>query len=476
MKYDTTIGLEVHVQMNTNTKAFSGDANSFGDDPNTHISAVSMALPGALPRTNALHVNAAVKLGIALNSAINQVTSFDRKNYFYPDSPKGYQITQNEKPILVGGQFTFTTEGTEKTIRIHQVHMEDDAGKSIHDLSDTRSMIDLNRAGTPLLEIVTEPDFETGQEVSDFLAALQILVRYIDISDANMEEGSMRCDCNVSIKPAGQKELGTRCEIKNINSKKFAKTAIKYERQRQINLVEKGATIDQETRLFDAKKGVTFTMRKKEDALDYRYFPDPDLQNIHITDSHIKKLKEETSLLPWTAKKQLIEEHGVSERNAINLAIKKNYVLYFIALNDEIKQSKLVSNFILNHIAPRWSVLETLDQTQLKSRWIELLTLINDDKISASTAYQNLIPKIISDPSVSVLKLAEEENLIIEENTGDGLNILCQEIIDANPAKVKAYKKGKKGLIGFFVGQAKRTGATFNPQDLNKEFERLLAS
>ena len=471
--YDTVIGLEVHVQLNTASKAFSSERNSFEKDPNTNISAVSIALPGALPRVNTNQVRSAIKLGIALESAINKENSFDRKNYFYPDSPKGYQITQDESPIVIGGQFTFKTGDDKKTIRIHHVHMEDDAGKSIHDLSETDSMIDLNRAGTPLLEVVTEPDFSSGQEVSDFLAAFQNLLRYIEISDANMEEGSLRCDCNVSVKPTGQKELGTRCEIKNINSKKFAKTAIKYERNRQIKVIESGHTISQETRLFDSKKGVTYTMRKKEDALDYRYFPDPDLQTIVIQDKMIEELQSEIDFLPWTAENILLEK-GVSEKNSAELSVNKNYVIYFITLNHYVNNPKLVSDFVLNHIAPRWTELTAFDHHKAKDNWVELLKLIQDKKVSPSAAYQTLVPEIIKDLSTPVSELAQKHNLLISESSANEIPDLCSSIISKHPDKAQAYQKGKKGLIGFFMGQAMRSGKKYDAQDLQKEFEKQL--
>lgn len=472
--YDTVIGLEVHVQLNTTTKAFSSERNSFEKDPNTNISAISIALPGVLPRANVNQVRSAIKLGLTLDSAINQNTSFDRKNYFYPDSPKGYQITQDTAPIVIGGQFTFKTQGKSKTIRIHHAHMEDDAGKSIHTLSDTDSMIDLNRAGTPLLEVVTEPDFSSGQEVSDFLAAFQNLLRYIEISDANMEEGSLRCDCNVSVKPAGQKELGTRCEIKNINSKKFAKTAISYERDRQIKEIEAGHAIDQETRLFDSKAGITYTMRKKEDALDYRYFPDPDLQTIVIEDQTIADIQTEIDFLPWTAEATLLEK-GVSATNAAELSMNKNYVIYFITLNHYLNKPKLVSNFIINQIAPRWAEIAPLNQHTLKDNWVKLLQLIEDKKVSPSAAYQTLVPEILKNLETPVIELAQKHKLLIEESTGDEIPNLCATIIKANPDKVKAYQKGKKGLIGFFMGQAMRSGKKYDAQALQKEFEKQLA-
>ena len=288
--YETVIGLEIHVQLNTKSKAFCRDTNRFGDNANTNISEVSLALPGTLPNLNRSQVLSAIKLGVSLDCDINKNSRFDRKNYTYPDLPKGYQITQDQKPICIGGQFTFKTGENYKTIRLHHIHMEEDAGKSIHDIDKTLTCLDYNRAGTPLLEVVTEPDFRSGQEVSDFMSAFQTLIRYIDISDANMEEGSLRCDCNVSVRTDANAPLGTRAEVKNVNSKKFAKQAIEFEAERQWGIITAGGEVIQETRLFEAESGKTYSMRKKEDALDYRYFPDPDLQSIIIADKVIKNL------------------------------------------------------------------------------------------------------------------------------------------------------------------------------------------
>jgi len=473
--WDTVIGLEIHVQLNTLSKAFSGDENKFLAEPNTNVSPISIALPGALPKVNEQQVHSAIKLGLALDSEINRNNAFDRKNYFYPDSPKGYQITQNAEPILRKGQFTFRTNKKEKTIRIHQVHMEDDAGKSIHDLNGDLTRIDLNRAGTPLLEVVTEPDFCSGQEVSDFLVAFQNLVRYLEISDANMEEGSLRCDCNVSVKPTGQTTLGTRCEIKNINSKKFAKTAIEYERDRQINLIESGKTVDQETRLFDSKQGVTFTMRKKEDALDYRYYPDPDLQNIIITEKQIEQLRQDIDWLPWTAEQTLIDKYQLQPAKASALSAQKETFIYFLTLQPDVPNNKLVSDFIINHIAPRFETIKRLDEPVTKDRWVELLSLINEKKISSSAGYQVLVPLIIEDPTIHVNELATTNNLFTEQVSATDLSSFCTQLISDNPGKAQAYKKGKKGLLGFFMGQAMRSGKKYPPTELQAELEKQLA-
>lgn len=472
--YDTVIGLEIHVQLNTASKAFSSDVNLFGSNPNENIHPVSMALPGALPFVNHSMVQKALKLGLALNSKINKQSSFDRKHYFYPDSPKGYQITQDSSPVLIGGEFTFPTHGKDKKIRIHHVHMEDDAGKSIHDLHDSQSMIDLNRSGTPLLEVVTKPEFTSGQEVADFLAYFQILLRYISISDANMEEGSLRCDCNVSVKPSGTETLGTRCEIKNINSKKFAKTAIEFESNRQIQLLENGESITQETRLFDSKNGQTFSMRKKEEALDYRYFPDPDLLSVPISEEDISAAKSAIDFLPWTAYEALTSK-GVSAQSARELITDKSHAIYFITLNHYLSQPKLVANFIINQIIPRWSEMEQMNHHEAKDAWVSLLTLVHDKKISPSTSYPILVPLIIKNPHLDVLLEAENQNLLLTDSSDEEISTFCKSVLEAHPDKVAAYKKGKHGLIGFFMGQAKRSQVNYSPQLLQKAFKEALS-
>jgi len=472
--YDTVIGLEIHVQLNTNSKAFCRDKNKFGTEPNSNVSPVSLALPGTLPMLNRAQVISAIKLGIALDSTIEKNGHFDRKNYFYPDLPKGYQITQDLKPICIGGQFTFKTGNGFKTIRMHHIHMEEDAGKSIHDMDPKLSLIDLNRAGTPLLEIVTEPDFTTGQEVSDFIGALQILLRYIDISDANMEQGSLRCDCNVSVKPQGQIQLGTRCEIKNVNSKKFAKQAINFERERQIELITAGESITQETRLYDTSQGKTYSMRKKEDALDYRYFPDPDMQTIVLQNELIENIKNSIDFLPWEAERKLINTFNISESNAMIIAANKEHVYFFMQLAEGTKNNTLVSNFFVNQLIPSYNRINSDQLEDVLQSCNALLNLIENKKISTSTAYKSILPEIIKTPQLDVLAYANEEGLLISENQNAGLS-LCQEIIDANPEKREAYINGQKGLFGFFMGEAMKSGIKgLDPKELKNEFDKLL--
>ena len=323
-KYEFVAGLEVHIQLNTASKAFNSDLNKFGAGPNTNVSAITLAHPGTLPKTNREHIEKALRLAFATQSKINKKNQFDRKNYFYPDLPKGYQITQDRHPICEGGFFNFTSEGKEKTIRLHHIHMEEDAGKSSHDLSDKFSMLDYNRAGTPLVEMVTEPDFRSPEEVHDFMAAVQQMVKYLGVSDGNMEEGSMRCDCNVSVRLKGASEYGERCEIKNVNSKKFARQAVAYEYQRQIKLIEKGEIIVKQTLNFNPETGITTPIRSKEDAHDYRYFPDPDLPPLHLSDEYINEVKESMPLLAHQYKAILISDFLLSDYDAGVLLKKRN--------------------------------------------------------------------------------------------------------------------------------------------------------
>ena len=474
-QFETIIGLEIHVQLNTLSKAFCSDHNNFGAEANQNIGPVSLALPGTLPKLNAQQVKHAVKLGIALESEINTNSRFDRKNYVYPDLPKGYQITQDASPICIGGKFTFKTRSNTKTIRIHHIHMEEDAGKSIHDMSETKSLLDYNRAGTPLLEIVTEPDFRSGQEVSDFMQALQVLLRYIEISDANMEEGSLRCDCNVSVRALNEEKLGTRAEIKNVNSKKFAKQAIEFEAKRQWNLIQNGGSVVQETRLFNAETGSTYAMRKKEDALDYRYFPDPDLLQIRLTTNDIETIKDSIEILPWIAQDELQSKYGLKEALAEYLASQKDYYTLFCNMATDYNNFERLANFLKNQIIPSKEELHAISE-ETKATYIKLLAMIDADKLSASSAFQRLLPFIDENPNLDLLEKAKSLNIWIE-NDAINLESLCKEVITKFPDKEKAYKAGKKGLIGFFMGQFMRTQkAAADPKAVQKVFENLLNS
>ena len=456
-QYETVIGLEIHLQLSTKSKAFCGDEVIFGGAPNTHVSAISLGHPGTLPRLNRKQVEYAVKLGLALGCEINQRNCFDRKNYFYTDLPKGYQITQDKHPVCIGGGLEIRVNGEKKYIRLHHIHMEEDAGKSIHDLDPKNSLIDLNRAGTPLLEIVTEPDFRSGEEVDAFMTAMRQLARYLNISDGNMQEGSMRCDVNVSVRKKGDTEFGERCEIKNVNSMKFARQAIKFETQRQIDLIVNGGEVTRETLNFNPATGVTTPMRDKESAHDYRYFPDPDLPPIVLSEAEITEIKNNLPQLPSELFEAFISTYGLSEYDAGLLTAEKNTAMYFLELIKETNNYKAAANLIINKINPYLSEEnKTLEEFDVpKKRWVEFIQLIEEGKVSSSIAYQRLFPALIKEKNKRADDVAQAMNLI-QSADEDFLEKIIDEIISQNPDKVKAFKNGKKGLLGFFMGQVMR--------------------
>jgi aspartyl-tRNA(Asn)/glutamyl-tRNA(Gln) amidotransferase subunit B len=473
-QYETVIGLEIHVQLATASKAFCSDAVRFGQEPNTHTSVISLAHPGTLPRLNRQQVNFATKLGLALGCRINSRNAFDRKNYFYADLPKGYQITQDKEPICLGGELEIKTSEGLKTIRIHHIHMEEDAGKSIHDQDPSVSFIDLNRAGTPLLEIVTQPDLRSGEEVDALMTAMRHLVRWLNISDGNMEEGSMRCDINISVREKGTTSFGTRCEVKNVNSMRFARQAIQYESNRQIQIVEAGGIIEQNTLNFDPNTGVTTPLRSKENAHDYRYFPDPDLPPVVLTPQYIAAIEADMPVLPAIARAELVKKFGLTEYDTQILAEERavyNYTRHLferIVSEDtppsvQMPRYKAIANLIINKILPTVNEMKMgVSDFPLTAHQLgEFLTLIESDKISNSVAYQTLFPKMLAAveglsteaaSQVSATALAENLNLFQSADT-DFLVQIVKDVLAKNPDKVLDYKKGKKGLIGFFMGE-----------------------
>ena len=476
--YQTVIGLEAHVQLDTHSKAFCGDQNAFGAEPNRHVSPVSLGYPGTLPMLNEEQVRFAVKLGLALGCKINRRSTFDRKNYFYADLPKGYQITQDENPICLGGSLPLhllanatspapaAAPNERKAVRLHHLHMEEDAGKSIHAPGDPYTRVDLNRAGTPLLEIVTEPDLHSAAEVDAFMTGLRLLVRWLEVSDGNMQEGSLRCDVNVSVRPAGQTEFGTRCEIKNMNSMKFARQAVAYETERQIGLLEAGETVRQQTRQFDPASGTTSALRDKEDAHDYRYFPDPDLPPVVLTEPFINEVRAEIGVLPWEAYDQLIADHQIAPADARQITADRvgyetflNYADASPAVGD---LAKLWVNRILPYLAEeRLTAADLpLDPDQL-ARFQELV-LAGDVAASAATA--KLLPDLLLTPG-DPMQRAEALGLIQNTDT-DFLAGLVDEVLAAYPDKVADYRGGKTGLIGFFMGEVmKRSQGSAGPQE-----------
>lgn len=452
MSYETVIGLEVHVQLNTRSKIFCADDTAFGGDPNTHISAISLAHPGTLPRLNEKVVESAVKLGLALGCHIDQASRFDRKNYFYPDLPKGYQITQDNKPICVGGSLKVG----DRAIQLHHIHIEEDAGKSIHDQDPNNTLIDLNRAGVPLLEIVTMPDLHSAEETAAFMEEMRRLVRWVNVSDGNMEEGSMRCDVNISVRKTGASQLGQRCEIKNVNSMRFARKAIEFEVARQIEILEKGGVVDQETRGFDPVSGTTYLQREKENAHDYRYFPEPDLPPVIISDARMAEIRSSMPALPGEMFQRFTETMHLPAYDAGLLTQELSVATWFETLADGQAPAtiKQLSNVVINKLLP-WSVEtgNTLAECPVpKATWIDFTHLIEEGKVSASAAYQRLFPALMEQPGRTPLEIATEMNMIQSADT-DFLEQIIDEVIARFPDKVAEYKKGKKGLIGMFMGE-----------------------
>ena len=466
--YEVVVGLEVHIQLNTKSKAFNSDLNKFGCEPNTNAGAITLAHPGTLPKVNKAQLEKAMILAFATKSEINMRNQFDRKNYFYPDLTKGYQITQDRHPISVGGSITFECNGELKKIRLHHTHMEEDAGKSSHELSSKFSMVDYNRAGTPLLEMVTEPDLRSSDEVHDFMAAVQRLVRYLGISDGNMEEGSMRCDCNVSVRKKGSKIYGERCEIKNVNSKKFAKQAVDYEFQRQLDLVEKGISFSKQTLNFNPETGVTTPLRNKEDAHDYRYFPDPDLPPIQLTEEYVESIRRQMPLLPEEYEDLLLTNYKLTKYDASLLTQDKSYVDYFILLAEHYKGYKNISKLLINKLIPYANEQKlNVDATLItQSRVYEFLKLIDDNKVSPSAAYQRLFPEMMHQSNEDLNDLAKKLNILKSEDQSFVLDIV-NDLLAKHPNELAKYKKGNKALLGFFMGQAmKGSGGKADPKVL----------
>jgi aspartyl-tRNA(Asn)/glutamyl-tRNA(Gln) amidotransferase subunit B len=473
--YEVVVGLEVHVQLNTQSKAFNKDVNQFGCEPNTNVSAITLAHPGTLPKANKQHIEKALRLAIATGSKINRINQFDRKNYFYPDLTKGYQITQDRLPICEGGEIEFETGGKKKVIRLHHIHMEEDAGKSAHDISDHFTMLDYNRAGTPLVEMVTEPDLRSAQEVHDFMAAVQRLVRFIDISDGNMEEGSMRCDCNVSVRLKGSTTYGERCEIKNVNSKKFARDAVKYEFKRQFKLVSKGITFSKQTLNFNPETGVTTPLRSKEDAHDYRYFPDPDLPPVVLSEDYIEKVRAEMPMLPEAYLDLLITQYKLSEYNADLLVRERSDADYFLRLAKKVEDYNELAKVIVNKVLPlRSDENVPLGEIVNDKRIVDFVAIVKSGKVSPSAANQVLFPEMIKHPDEDLLTMAERLNLLKSDDQGF-VNELIDDIIKNHPAELEKYKKGNKGLVGFFMGQAmKKSKGKADPKVLKTEMLKKL--
>ena len=456
-KYEVVIGLEVHAQLLTKSKLFCGDSAAFSTDPNTHISPVTLAHPGTLPRMNSKAIEYAIKLGLALHCDIEQTNYFARKNYFYPDLPKGYQVSQHTTPICRNGFVRIRTGDEERDIRLNRIHIEEDAGKSLHDADGQYTSIDLNRAGVPLLEIVTEPGIRSSDEAFAYITELRKLVTWLGICDGNMEEGSMRCDANISIRLKGEKKLGTRVEVKNLNSIRNVKRAVDVEVERLIGITERGEQILQETRSYDADRNSTFSLRTKEDADDYRYFPEPDLTPFKISDAYLSGIKNSLPVLPEALKKRYTEEFHLSDYDASVICDDKAQAYYFEELTRHCRNYKAAANWLLGPVKSHLNDSNTgyegfsLRPQQLAS----LISLVDDGKISFGNASTKILSVLLNDPRKQPLEAATELNLL-QENDSSFIEQWVDDAIAGMPDKVAEYKKGKKGLIGLFAGEVKK--------------------
>lgn len=477
-KYEVVIGLEVHAQLSTNTKLFAGDSTSFGAAPNTHVSPITLAHPGTLPTINKEVIALAIKLGIALQCDIAPQHYFARKNYFYPDLPKGYQVSQHTNPICNGGFVTINTASGEKKIQLNRIHIEEDAGKSLHDLYDTHTAIDLNRAGTPLLEIVTEPCIHSADEAFAYITALRKIVRWLNVCDGNMEEGSLRCDANISIRLKGETTLGTRVEVKNLNSIRNVKKAIEVEVDRLIGITEAGEKIMQETRSYDADNNRTFSLRSKEDADDYRYFPEPDLPAFEISTVDIEAIKKTMPMLPNAWQTHLVNTYGLSLYDAAAICIDKADAEMYERLVTLTNNYKSTANWLIgpfrNYCVDKQTNLSEfpLNETAMA----DIIMYTDKGLVHYNVASTKLLMAYIDHPNSNAAALAQQLQLI-QENDTDALSKWVDEALAAMPDKVKEYKAGKKGLIGLFAGQVKKlSGGKADMQTVNKLIESKLSS
>ncbi|MBN9298636.1 MAG: Asp-tRNA(Asn)/Glu-tRNA(Gln) amidotransferase subunit GatB [Filimonas sp.] len=455
-KYEVVIGLEVHAQLATESKLFCGDATSFGAAPNTHISPITMGHPGTLPKTNKKAVAYAIKMGMACNCEIEKENYFARKNYFYPDLPKGYQVSQHTTPICKGGYVTIKTAAGARNVQLNRIHLEEDAGKSIHDINPDFTCLDYNRAGVPLIEIVTEPDLFSADEAYQYVTEVRKLVRWIGVCDGNMEEGSLRCDANVSIRLKGETKLGTKVEVKNLNSIRNVKKAIEFEIQRMIALVESGGKVQQQTRSFDASDDTTFAIREKEEANDYRYFAEPDLSPFSLSDELLNDIKNSMPTLPAALLQQYIAEYGLNEYDATQLCLEKETADYFSSLVSHTSNYKAAANWMNGPLRQYMNEHKlSFDSFALAPEKLAgLLKLVEEGQLNFSIASSRILPVMI-ETGKDAATIATELNLLQVSDSNE-LETWVNGVIEKMPDKVAEYKKGKKGLIGLFVGEVKK--------------------
>jgi aspartyl-tRNA(Asn)/glutamyl-tRNA(Gln) amidotransferase subunit B len=476
-KYELVVGLEVHAQLSTLSKAFSSDSAAFGAAPNRHVSVVSLGHPGTLPFINKRMVEYAVKLGLALKCKINPWNNFARKNYFYADLPKGYQISQDQEPVCIGGFVPVRlSDGTTKNIAIHHIHMEEDAGKSMHDQHDSYSYIDLNRAGVPLLEIVSEPDLRSAEEAAHYLTELRKLLRYLEICDGNMEEGSMRCDANISVRLKGATTYGNRCEVKNLNSIRNVQRAIEHEFDRQVAVIESGGHIDQNTLNFNADTGETSVLRTKEMANDYRYFPEPDLMPLVLTEEYISRIKQSMPVLPEELYHIYTEQLGLSDYDATVLTSDREISSYFEQVRQVTHNYKAAANWLMGPIKSYINEHhQSVSELKLTPKTLaQLIALVDSGKVNNTVANHKLFPALLKEADKSPEQLATELNLLINDDS-DELEQFIIEALNKFPDKVKEYKKGKKGVLGLFMGEImKRSKGKIDPQKTNQLLVKAL--
>jgi aspartyl-tRNA(Asn)/glutamyl-tRNA(Gln) amidotransferase subunit B len=478
-KYEAVIGLELHVQLNTVSKIYSGDATTYGALPNSQVNPISLGHPGTLPKVNKKVLESAIKLGIACHSTITHHNQFARKNYFYADLPKGYQVTQDTTPICRGGYILIKdASGEEKKIALTRIHMEEDSGKSIHDQDPYHTLVDLNRAGIGLLEIVSEPELRSGEEAYNYVTEVRKIVRYLGICDGNMEEGSLRCDANVSVRLKGATQFGQRTEVKNMNSIRNVQRAIQYEIKRQIEEIENGGKIKMETRSFDAVKGVTFTMRSKEEAHDYRYFPEPDLQPVVLKQADIDAIESTLPDLPAVLFKKYVHEFGLSDYDAGIIVDNKAVAMYFEELIAHTTNYKAAANWL---IGPVKSYLNeravAMEDFPIPAQHItQLIALIDEGKLSNTLATQKLFPLMLDQPQQEPVKLAQQHDLI-QDSSADSIEQYVATVINNHPAELERYRSGSKNLFGFFMGELmKLSKGKADPKLANQLLRKQLES
>jgi aspartyl-tRNA(Asn)/glutamyl-tRNA(Gln) amidotransferase subunit B len=476
-KYVAVIGLEVHAQLSTKSKVFSSDAISFGASPNTNIGVVTLAHPGTLPKLNKKALEYAIKMGVVCHSTISRFNIFDRKNYFYQDLPKGYQLTQDRTPICKGGFVRIKNkEGVEKQVLLNRIHLEEDAGKSIHDLDERDTLIDFNRAGTALIEIVTDPVLRNSDDAAAFVSEVRKMVRYLEICDGNMEEGSLRCDANVSVMLKDAKEFGKKVEIKNMNSIRYIQRAIDVEIERQIEEIEKGNSVLSETRMFDITTGKTYGMRTKEELNDYRYFPDPDLSPVIVSDQWLSEIAATIPAMPYELQQKFMQQYGLPEYDAQVLTDSKEMAMYFDELCKLTKNYKVASNWVMGPVKSYLNEFgkEVSDFPLSPTILVSLMELVEQGKVSFSVASQQLFEAMLMDSTQPALRVAQKLNLLQNSNV-DSLLSIIEEVLITYPEKVHEYKKGKKGILSMFMGEVmKRSKGKADPKKTNELLEEKL--